>query len=62
MECRKAFEHLIEISQRLAAALSGELCDEQRNGLTQQTISHLKEKVDGYRVKQLNAQRKKINS
>ena len=62
MECRKAFDHLIEISQRLAAALSGELCDEHRVSLSQQTITHLKEKVDAYRLKQQSAQRKKLNS
>ena len=62
MECRKAFDRLIEISQRLATALSGELCDEHRVSLTQQTITHLKEKVDAYRLKQQSAQRKKLNS
>ena len=59
LECRKAFETLLEISQRLATALSGELCDENRSVLTQQTISHLKEKVEGYRLKQQAFQRRK---
>jgi cell division protein ZipA len=62
LECRKAFEHLMEISQRLASALSGELCDEHRNALTQQTIAHLRDKVDAYRLKQHSAQRKKYTS
>lgn len=61
IECRKAFETLLEISQRLATALSGELCDENRSVLTQQTISHLKEKVEAYRMKQQAFQRRKIN-
>lgn len=59
VECRKAFETLLEISQRLATALSGELCDENRSALTQQTISHLKEKIEAYRLKQQIAQRRK---
>ena len=59
VECRKALNNLLKISKRLAAALSGELCDENRSVLTQQTISHLKEKVEGYRLKQQAAQRQK---
>ena len=59
VECRKAFDTLLEITQRLATALSGELCDENRSVINQQTISHLKEKVDGYRLKQQTAQRQK---
>jgi len=59
VECRKAFDTLLEISQRLATALSGELCDENRSVLTQQTISHLKEKIEAYRLKQQTSQRRK---
>jgi cell division protein ZipA len=59
VECRKAFETLLEISQRLATALSGELCDENRSVLTKQTISHLKEKVEAYRSKQQMSQHNK---
>lgn len=59
VECRKALDSLLEISKRLADALSGELCDENRSVLTQQTISHLKEKVENYRLKQQSAQRQK---
>ncbi len=59
LECRKAFDSLLEISKRLADALSGELCDENRTVLTPQTISHLKEKVEAYRLKQQTAQRRK---
>ena len=61
MECRKAFETLLEISQRLSTALSGELCDENRSVLNQQTIAHLKEKVETYRLKQQAFQRRKNN-
>ncbi|MDH5395293.1 MAG: cell division protein ZipA C-terminal FtsZ-binding domain-containing protein [Gammaproteobacteria bacterium] len=59
MECRKAFEKFLELSKRLADALSGELCDEHRSVLTPQTISHLKDKIETYRVKQHSAQRSK---
>ena len=59
VECRKAFDTLLEITQRLATALSGELCDENRSVLNQQSISHLKEKIDGYRIKQQAFQRRK---
>lgn len=59
VECRKALNTMLEISKRLAEALSGELCDENRSVLTQQTISHLKDKVDAYRMKQQAAQRNK---
>lgn len=59
VECRKALSSLLEIGKRLADALTGELCDENRSVLTQQTISHLKEKVEAYRLKQQTAQRHK---
>lgn len=59
VECRQALESLLEISKRLADALSGELCDENRSVLTQQTISHLKDKVESYRLKQHASQRQK---
>jgi len=59
VECRKALNTLLEVSKRLADALSGELCDESRSVLTQQTISHLKEKVEAYRLKQQVSQRRK---
>jgi cell division protein ZipA len=59
VECRKSFSTLLEISKRLAEALSGELCDENRSVLTQQTISHLKDKVETYRLKQQAYQRLK---
>lgn len=58
-ECRYALDSLLEISKRLADALSGELCDENHSVLTQQTISHLKDKVESYRLKQQASQRQK---
>jgi len=59
LECRKALNSLLEIGKRLADALSGDLCDENRSVLTQQTISHIKDKVDVYRLKQQATQRQK---
>jgi cell division protein ZipA len=59
VECRKALTSLLDVSKRIAVALSGELCDESRSVLTQQTISHLTEKVEAYRLKQQTAHRNK---
>lgn len=53
VECRQALDTLLEVSKGLAKAIDGELCDENRNVLSQQTISHLKDKVEGYRLQQL---------
>ena len=61
-ECRYALDSLLEISKRLSEALSGELCDENRSVLTQQTITHLKDKVENYRLKQHVSQRQKRHS
>lgn len=52
IEARDAFSILIEKGRELAITLSGDLCDETRSILTNQTISHLKEKVEAYRFKQ----------
>ena len=59
LECRQAFDTLLEVSQQLAEALGGDVCDENRNVLSAQTISHLKDKVDAYRLKQQVSQRSK---
>lgn len=52
MECRQAFEKMLLTGQSLAKHLGGELHDEQRSVMTGQTIAHLKERVDAYRLKQ----------
>ncbi len=52
IEARDAFATLIDKGRELSVKLSGELCDETRSVLTNQTISHLKEKVEAYRFKQ----------
>lgn len=52
IEAREAFSILIEKGRSLATVLEGDLCDETRSVLTNQTIGHLKEKVEAYRFKQ----------
>ena len=59
LEPRAAFERALLIGQQLASTLDADLCDEQRNVLTQQGISHLKDKIETYRFKQKVAQIKR---
>lgn len=58
IEAREAFSSLIEKGRKLAEALEGQLCDETRSVLTNQTIGHLKEKVEAFRFKQKMTQLK----
>ena len=59
VESREALETLLDVSKRLADALGGELCDENRSVLNQQTIAHIKEQVEEYRLKQQSSLRQK---
>ena len=59
LEPRTAFDKVLLIGQQLAGALDADLCDEQRNVLTQQGITHLKDKIETYRFKQKVAQIKR---
>ena len=52
VEAREAFDILLKQGRQLAQLLESELCDDARNVLTNQTIGHLKEKVEAYRFKQ----------
>ncbi len=52
VEARQAFEQLVEQGRQLADLLDADLCDEARSVLTNQTIGHLKEKVETFRFKQ----------
>lgn len=52
IEAREAFDKLIEIGHKLEELLQVELCDETRSVLTNQTIGHLREKVESFRFKQ----------
>lgn len=52
VEAREAFDILLKQGRQLAMLLEGDLCDDARNVLTNQSIGHLKEKVEAYRFKQ----------
>ena len=49
---REAFKLILDKAHKLAELLGGELCDETRSMLTEQTIGHIKEKVEAFRFKQ----------
>jgi len=46
-----AFNNVMNRAKKIATSLSGELCDETRSVLTQQTISHLEEKIEAFQFK-----------
>lgn len=52
LEARQAFELTLDKAREITGLLAGELCDESHNVLTEQTISHMKEKVESFRFKQ----------
>ncbi|MDH5178881.1 MAG: cell division protein ZipA [Gammaproteobacteria bacterium] len=52
IEARRAFETTLDKAGEIAELLDGELRDESRNRLTEQTIGHLREKVEAFRFKQ----------
>lgn len=52
VEAREAFDLLLQQGKALADRLEADLCDDARNRLTNQSIGHLKEKVEAYRFKQ----------
>jgi len=58
IEAREAFTTLIDKGKEISVLLSGDVCDETRSVLTNQMISHLKEKVEAYRFKQKMTQLK----
>ena len=58
IESGKAFEKMLASARLLAQQLDGELMDETRSTLTQQTIGHLRERVAAYQFKQQLAQSK----
>ena len=52
IESEKAFAKMLASARLLAQQLDGELMDETRSTLTQQTIGHLRERVAAYQFKQ----------
>jgi FtsZ-interacting cell division protein ZipA len=47
----KAFDDIVLCAKDITQRLNGELCDETRSVLTQQTISHLVEKIEAFQFK-----------
>ncbi len=47
----KAFDGIVIHAKDIAQRLNGELCDETRSVLTQQTISHIVEKIEAFQFK-----------
>ena len=52
IESEKAFAKMLACARLLAQQLDGELMDETRSSMTQQTIGHLRERVAAYQFKQ----------
>ena len=53
-----AFREMLDAADKFAKALGGELLDEQRNVLHQQTLVHIHERLQEYERKQLLAQKR----
>jgi len=47
----KSFDDIVVRAKDIAQTLNGELCDETRSVLTQQTISHIEEKIEAFQFK-----------
>ena len=52
LEARETFKLTLDKAHDLASSLGGILCDESRSILSEQTVSHIKEKVEAFRFKQ----------
>ena len=52
LEARETFKLTLDKAHGLASSLGGILCDETRSILSEQTVSHIKEKVEAFRFKQ----------
>jgi len=52
LDARETFRLMLDKAHGLASSLGGVLCDESRSILSDQTIGHLKEKVEAFRFKQ----------
>lgn len=53
----KAFDYMLETAQCLAKNLDGELKDERRSVLTQQTIAHCRQRIKDFERKQLSVRK-----
>jgi hypothetical protein len=52
LDAIKAFDAMVTAARSLAASLEGRLCDATRSVLTRQTISHMREDVVNYQLRQ----------
>jgi len=52
LDAIKAFDAMVLAARSLAASLEGRLCDATRSVLTRQTISHMREEVVDYQLRQ----------
>lgn len=52
LEARETFKLIVDKAHGLASAMGGILCDESRSILSEQTLAHIKEKVEAFRFKQ----------
>jgi len=50
-----AFEKMLDVARQLCDALGGELKDDNRNGMTAQTIEHYRQRVRDFELRQLKA-------
>lgn len=50
-----AFEKMLAVARQLCEALDGELKDDNRNGMTAQTIEHYRQRVRDFELRQLKA-------
>ncbi len=50
-----AFEKMLTVARQLCADLGGELKDDNRNGMTAQTIEHYRQRVRDFELRQLKA-------
>lgn len=50
-----AFEKMLAVARQLCADLGGELKDDNRNGMTAQTIEHYRQRVRDFELRQLKA-------
>ncbi|MDH5446227.1 MAG: cell division protein ZipA C-terminal FtsZ-binding domain-containing protein [Gammaproteobacteria bacterium] len=52
LDARETFKLTLDKAHGLASSLGGILCDESRSILSEQTVGHIKEKVEAFRFKQ----------
>lgn len=51
----QAFEQMLSVAEQVRSALSGELRDDARNGMTPQTIGHYRQRIRDFELRRLKA-------